>query len=180
MPASLNFIVSLDTVLAIVPTASGQIGINSVESHLGNQDTYLVGIYGSCILYITETDTSAHATPATSGQCVGDISYVIPEALAQALQDSVTTAIDACGKLNVPGKSLATPVPDMGCTGQKEEEAKFPCLEMVKYGPPQILEQDWLDAQEAEIVVLSNGGGGTTGGTGMADPNAWTRVINNA
>ena len=38
---------------AIVPTTAGQIGINPVESDLGDPDTYLGTIYGTDTLYIT-------------------------------------------------------------------------------------------------------------------------------
>ena len=38
---------------AIVPTTAGQIGINPVESVLGDPDTYLGTIYGTDTQYIT-------------------------------------------------------------------------------------------------------------------------------
>jgi hypothetical protein len=38
---------------AIVPTTAGQIGINPVESDLGDPDTYLGTIYGTDTQYIT-------------------------------------------------------------------------------------------------------------------------------
>ena len=44
--------------LAIVPTTTGQIGVNPVESELGNPDTYVGEIYGTDTLYITQTDTT--------------------------------------------------------------------------------------------------------------------------
>jgi hypothetical protein len=38
---------------AIIPTTSGQIGINPVESDLGNAETYIGEIYGTDTQYIT-------------------------------------------------------------------------------------------------------------------------------
>jgi hypothetical protein len=40
-------------ILAIVPTATGQIGINPVISDLGDPDTYIGEIYGTDTQYIT-------------------------------------------------------------------------------------------------------------------------------
>jgi hypothetical protein len=38
---------------AVVPTTAGQIGINPVESDLGDPDTYVGSIYGTDTQYIT-------------------------------------------------------------------------------------------------------------------------------
>ncbi len=43
---------------AIVPTASGQIGVNPVESDLGNPTTYVGQIYGTDTQYITQTSST--------------------------------------------------------------------------------------------------------------------------
>ncbi len=42
---------------AQVPTVKGQIGVNPVESDLGDPDTYLGEIYGTDTLYITPVET---------------------------------------------------------------------------------------------------------------------------
>jgi hypothetical protein len=39
----------------------------------------------------------ATATAEANGQNIGDISVILPEGLADALTNSMTTAIDACG-----------------------------------------------------------------------------------
>lgn len=39
----------------------------------------------------------ATATTKANGQNIGDISVILPEGLADALTNSMTTAIDACG-----------------------------------------------------------------------------------
>ena len=44
----------------------------------------------------------ATATAAANGQSVGDVSVILPEALAAALQDSVGAAVTACNA--VPAK----------------------------------------------------------------------------
>lgn len=46
--------------LAVVPTASGQIGVNPVISELGDPETYMGQIFGSDTLFITVTTTSTH------------------------------------------------------------------------------------------------------------------------
>lgn len=42
---------------AIEPTSAGQIGVNPVESDLGDANTYIGVVYGTDTLYITVTDT---------------------------------------------------------------------------------------------------------------------------
>lgn len=44
------------------PTAPGQIGINPVESDLGDPITYLGEIYGSDTLYITQVETGTQVS----------------------------------------------------------------------------------------------------------------------
>ncbi|KAE9364360.1 hypothetical protein N431DRAFT_105536 [Stipitochalara longipes BDJ] len=105
---------------AIVPTTTGQIGINPVESDLGDPSTYLGIIYGTDTQYITVDSYTtkwigvnteylsidgtstvdvvfATATAEANGQNIGDISIILPEGLAGTLTNSVSTAIDSCG-----------------------------------------------------------------------------------
>ena len=51
----------------------------------------------------------ATAIAAANGQNVGDISVIIPQGLADALLDSVETAVDACG--GVAGKARRDDTP---------------------------------------------------------------------
>ena len=50
---------------AIVPTTAGQIGINPVESDLGDPDTYVGQIYGTDTQYITLADTTTAVSLTT-------------------------------------------------------------------------------------------------------------------
>lgn len=43
---------------AVVPTTKGQIGINPIESDLGDPETYIGSIYGTDTQYITLQDTT--------------------------------------------------------------------------------------------------------------------------
>lgn len=45
-------------IFAVNPTTKGQIGINPVESDLGDPDTYIGSIYGTDTQYITLQETS--------------------------------------------------------------------------------------------------------------------------
>ncbi|KAB8299308.1 hypothetical protein EYC80_001383 [Monilinia laxa] len=110
---------------AIAPTGSGQIGINPVESDLGDTDTYIGAIYGTDTQYIilanktstqwvgtnpsyfsvttiSPTNTStvqvvvATATANGNRQHAGDISMILPEKLVESLRDSFTSASQTC------------------------------------------------------------------------------------
>ncbi|KAF7871778.1 hypothetical protein EAF04_003885 [Stromatinia cepivora] len=110
---------------AIVPTSTGQIGINPVESDLGDADTYIGAIYGTDTQYIflvNETSTQwvatnpsylsvttinptntstvqvvvATATADGNGQHAGHISMILPEKLVESMKDSFTAAAQTC------------------------------------------------------------------------------------
>ncbi|KAH8819032.1 Spherulation-specific family 4-domain-containing protein [Xylogone sp. PMI_703] len=118
-------------ILAIIPTTSGQIGINPVESDLGDPATYIGDIYGTDTQYITVSDPDtttkwigvnteylsmdgtstvevviATATAAANGQNIGDISVILPEGLAVALKKSVNNAISSCGALKLRKRNI--------------------------------------------------------------------------
>ena len=50
-----------------MPTSAGQIGVNPVESDLGNPETYIGAIYGTDTLYITPVDTGTKVSPKALG-----------------------------------------------------------------------------------------------------------------
>ncbi|CZT12957.1 uncharacterized protein RAG0_16592 [Rhynchosporium agropyri] len=107
---------------AIIPTTKGQIGINPVQSDLGDAGSYWGDIDSTDTQYITTDETKtkwiginteylsmdgtstvqvlfATATAAANGHNVGDISVILPEGLANTLTKSIKTAIDTCGTL---------------------------------------------------------------------------------
>ena len=48
---------------AVVPTTKGQIGINPVETDLGDASTYLGSVYGTDTKYITVDATTTKVSP---------------------------------------------------------------------------------------------------------------------
>lgn len=112
----------------IVPTTTGQIGVNPVEDELGadNQrgviqhaDTQYIQTEGKTTKWIgvnteylslqtvnpTSTSTVqiavATVTEAADNQVVGDLSVIIPAGLAKALSDAANEAVNACNALSV-------------------------------------------------------------------------------
>lgn len=82
--------------------------------------------------YLTVTGTStvqvvvATATAAANGQSVGDISLILSEGLANALQDSVEAAITACNVLAKRGLELPTVLGERQTdSGKSEPPSKF-------------------------------------------------------
>jgi len=114
---------------AVIPTTTGQIGVNPVEDELGgenyrgviqhltaSQSSLLTEQGGSTtwlakhIDFLTETTVDgttstvqlsvATAAAAAGGVAVGDITVVLAEGLADSLAKAADAAVQACGALN--------------------------------------------------------------------------------